>query len=166
MSRRRPLRTPRLRGRVAAVAAAMALACLTATPASADTVPNGAVATFNSVSRISAAGMGFQSDTGREAGRVSAFESAHPALRRVKAADVLAAPDGALTGRALCHPSNIAGAQGFCWNTTDDATGAWTPQGLTGSGESPSHRPWSGAARYSSPPGTATAAANASPSST
>ncbi|WP_330331876.1 VCBS repeat-containing protein [Streptomyces sp. NBC_00536] len=137
MSRRRPLRTPRLRGRVAAVAAAMALACLTATPASADTVPNGAVATFNSVSRISAAGMGFQSDTGREAGRVSAFESAHPALRRVKAADVLAAPDGALTGRALCHPSNIAGAQGFCWNTTDDATGAWTPQGLTGSGESP-----------------------------
>ncbi|MFF3018261.1 FG-GAP repeat domain-containing protein [Streptomyces sp. NPDC057939] len=120
----------------AVIAAALALACLGTTPASAATVPDGAIATPNKVVPLSTTGMGLQSDNGREAERIAAFEAAHPALKRAKAADVLADTAGISTGRGLCHPSNITGAQGFCWNTADDATGAWTPQGLTGSGES------------------------------
>ncbi|MFD5144368.1 FG-GAP repeat domain-containing protein [Streptomyces sp. NPDC058401] len=120
----------------AVVAAALALACLGTTPANAATVPDGAIATPNKVVPLSTTGMGLQSDNGREADRISAFEAAHPALKRAKAADVLADTAGLSTGRGLCHPTNVAGAQGFCWNTTDDATGEWTPQGLAGSGES------------------------------
>ncbi|WP_407838161.1 FG-GAP repeat domain-containing protein [Streptomyces sp. DSM 116496] len=119
----------------AVVAAALALACLSTTPATAATVPDGAIATPNKVTPLSTTGMGLQSDNGREADRIAAFEAAHPALKRVKAADVLADTSGLSTGRGLCHPTNIAGAQGFCWNTADDA-GSWVPQGLTGSGES------------------------------
>ncbi|MER5487448.1 VCBS repeat-containing protein [Streptomyces sp. NPDC002812] len=119
----------------AVVAAALALACLSSTPANAATVPDGAIATPNKVTPLSTTGMGLQSDNGREADRIAAFEAAHPALKRAKAADVLADTAGLSTGRGLCHPTNVAGAQGFCWNTADD-TGSWVPQGLTGSGES------------------------------
>ncbi|WP_314615811.1 hypothetical protein [Streptomyces stackebrandtii] len=43
------------------------------------------------------------------------------------------------TGRPLCHATDAAGAQGFCWDTADDvATGySHVAQGLTGSGEAP-----------------------------
>ncbi|WP_143179755.1 FG-GAP repeat domain-containing protein [Streptomyces yunnanensis] len=138
MARRHLLRRTRTRGRGAAVAGVMALASLaTGSHAVAGTAPDGTTATYNSITRTSTDGMGLQSDNGREARRVSAFASAHPALGRVTTADVLADTSGASAGRTLCHPTNIAGAQGFCWSAADDNTGSWIPQGLTGSGESP-----------------------------
>lgn len=43
---------------------------------------------------------------------------------------------GGHTTRAICHPTNVViGATGFCWNTTDDTTNSWFPQGITGSGD-------------------------------
>ncbi|MFE9741006.1 FG-GAP repeat domain-containing protein [Streptomyces sp. NPDC006477] len=43
------------------------------------------------------------------------------------------------SGRALCHATNAAGAQGFCWDAADDVIEGYThtAQGLTGSGEAP-----------------------------
>ncbi|MDV5145168.1 VCBS repeat-containing protein [Streptomyces sp. SBC-4] len=43
------------------------------------------------------------------------------------------------TGRPLCHATNAAGAQGFCWDAADDVATGYThvAQGLTGSGEAP-----------------------------
>ncbi|OAR24255.1 hypothetical protein A8W25_17630 [Streptomyces sp. ERV7] len=141
----RPLHTHRIRTRAggaagAAVAALAALLSLTgASPAAADapTVPDGAIATYNTVTPISTNGLGLQNDGGREHGRVAAFESAHPALQRVRTADMLATTSDTTAGRPLCHTSPITGAEGFCWSPEDDATGSWIPQGLTGSGESP-----------------------------
>ncbi|MFD3665990.1 FG-GAP repeat domain-containing protein [Streptomyces sp. NPDC058659] len=42
-------------------------------------------------------------------------------------------------GRPLCHATNAAGAQGFCWDAADDVASGYThvAQGLTGSGEAP-----------------------------
>ncbi|MEV0586162.1 hypothetical protein [Nonomuraea sp. NPDC050310] len=40
--------------------------------------------------------------------------------------------------RAICHPTNLrvsVPVSGFCWNGTDDTTGNWFPQGITGSGD-------------------------------
>ncbi|AQZ61721.1 putative secreted protein [[Actinomadura] parvosata subsp. kistnae] len=45
---------------------------------------------------------------------------------------------GGYTTRAICHPTNLrlsATVTGFCWNTTDDTTANWFPQGITGSGD-------------------------------
>ncbi|MEU9048009.1 MULTISPECIES: VCBS repeat-containing protein [unclassified Kitasatospora] len=134
---------PRRKTRVrSAGAVATALLSLTvgaaSNPASATTattVPDGAVATYNTVTRIGTDGLGFQWDNGREAARATTFESAHPSLKRTGINGVLAATD--TSARALCHPSNITGAQGFCWSAQDDGTSSWVPQGLTGSGESP-----------------------------
>ncbi|MEU2872145.1 hypothetical protein ABZ769_23520 [Streptomyces olivoreticuli] len=111
MARRHLLRRTRTRGRGAAVAGVVALATLaTGGHAVAGTAPHGTIATYNSITRTSTDGMGLQSDNGREARRVSAFESAHPALGRIKTDDVLADTSGADAGRGLCHPTNIAGA--------------------------------------------------------
>ncbi|MFD7320377.1 FG-GAP repeat domain-containing protein [Streptomyces sp. NPDC059875] len=43
-----------------------------------------------------------------------------------------------VTARPLCHQTNAAGAEGFCWNDAygDDSKLFYTPQGITGSGES------------------------------
>ncbi|WP_329403697.1 VCBS repeat-containing protein [Streptomyces melanogenes] len=141
----RPLHTHRVRARasstagaaVAALAALLSLSTASPAAAGAPTVPDGAIATYNTVARISTDGLGLQGDGGREKGRIAAFESAHPALQRVKAADVLANTVGTTAGRPLCHTSRVAGAEGFCWSAEDDASGSWIPQGLTGSGESP-----------------------------
>jgi hypothetical protein len=40
--------------------------------------------------------------------------------------------------RAICHPTDVHSTTapiGFCWTTTDDTTGNWYPQGITGSGD-------------------------------
>ncbi|MGW0464645.1 FG-GAP-like repeat-containing protein [Streptomyces sp. NPDC003027] len=51
--------------------------------------------------------------------------------------------------KPLCHPTNAAGAQGFCWDDTwgDDSKMAFVPQGLTGSGESPANEGVTGGRR-------------------
>ncbi|MCF3106565.1 VCBS repeat-containing protein [Streptomyces roseoverticillatus] len=100
-------------------------------------VPDGGIATYNAVTRISTDGLGFQWDNGRDASRVSTFQSAHSSLKRTGINGVLADTSNVTSARSLCHPSNIAGAQGFCWSSEDDGTTAWYPQGLAGSGESP-----------------------------
>ncbi|MFF4529430.1 FG-GAP repeat domain-containing protein [Streptomyces sp. NPDC001407] len=135
----RPIRGPR-----AAFAALGALATLAAGlsaggPAAAAPVsmPNGAVATYNTVTRIGTDGLGFQWDNGRDAGRVATFKSAHSSLGRTGVNGVLADTAGNTPARPLCHPTGIAGGQGFCWSAEDDDTDAWFPQGLAGSGESP-----------------------------
>ncbi|GHG20680.1 hypothetical protein [Streptomyces zaomyceticus] len=73
-------------------------------------------------------------------GRVTSFPD-EPALSRVL--------DGnGHTGRAgLCHTSNLDpsyGANGFCWNTTDDTSDVWTPQGFTGSHDAQPGGTWNG----------------------
>ncbi|MBT2229772.1 hypothetical protein [Nonomuraea sp. NEAU-A123] len=45
---------------------------------------------------------------------------------------------GGYLTRAICHPTNLhlsAQVSGFCWNSTDDTTANWFPQGITGSGD-------------------------------
>ncbi|WP_369383001.1 FG-GAP repeat domain-containing protein [Streptomyces sp. cg36] len=137
-----PVRRIRTSARGAA-AAAVALTSLLAgaagaSPAAATTaptVPNGAIATYNTITHVAADGMGLR-DSGAQARWAADFESAHPALKRTTINGVLTSPSQT-QARPLCHPSNTAGAQGFCWSAADDATSTWIPQGLTGSGESP-----------------------------
>ncbi|MFH8713904.1 hypothetical protein [Streptomyces zaomyceticus] len=53
-----------------------------------------------------------------------------------------------LTGRSgLCHTSNLDTAHsigGFCWNTADDTSREWTPQGFTGSHDAQPTGTWNG----------------------
>ncbi|MEU5432525.1 VCBS repeat-containing protein [Streptomyces sp. NPDC020719] len=135
----------RIRGSArGAAAAAVALTSLltgaaSASPAAAATapatVPNGAIATYNTITHVATDGMGLR-DSGAQARWAAGFESSHPNLKRTTINGVLANPSQT-QARPLCHPSNTAGAQGFCWSAEDDATNTWIPQGLTGSGESP-----------------------------
>ncbi|GGT98424.1 hypothetical protein GCM10010272_49150 [Streptomyces lateritius] len=57
-------------------------------------------------------------------------------VQRVGIAEVLG--DLNVAARPLCHATNAAGAEGFCWNDAwgDDSKMEFVPQGLTGSGES------------------------------
>ncbi len=52
------------------------------------------------------------------------------------------------TGRpSMCHKSNIDpkySPDGFCWTPEDDASGEWTPQGLTGSHDAQPGGTWNG----------------------
>ncbi|MFE9400654.1 FG-GAP repeat domain-containing protein [Streptomyces sp. NPDC006530] len=125
-------------GAAVAVLTSLVAGTLSGSPAAADStaIPDGSIATYNAITRIDASGMGFQWDNGRDAGRVSTFESAHPGLTRTTINGLLANSGADIAARPLCHPTNIAGAQGFCPSSDDDG-GPWVPQGLTGSGESP-----------------------------
>lgn len=68
--------------------------------------------------------------------RFAAYNSAIEQGVTVKGvANVLSDPATASSGRPLCHATNAAGAEGFCWNSADDLDRTWVPQGLTGSGE-------------------------------
>ncbi|MEU9298839.1 VCBS repeat-containing protein [Streptomyces sp. NPDC048266] len=68
---------------------------------------------------------------------IAAFE---PRVGKHTLAEVLT--DLNVKADALCHETNAAGAQGFCWDNTYGDDGfrgedmIWAPQGITGSGES------------------------------
>ncbi|MFI1104573.1 FG-GAP repeat domain-containing protein [Streptomyces melanogenes] len=72
-----------------------------------------------------------------DAARAGAVEQAHPSLRRLSLSDLISAGDLNAKARPLCHPTNAASAQGFCWDDTygDDSKMIYVPQGITGSGE-------------------------------
>ncbi|GIH15265.1 hypothetical protein Raf01_34370 [Rugosimonospora africana] len=45
---------------------------------------------------------------------------------------------GGYATRAVCHPTDLtvtSAVAGFCWDSTDDTTTKWYPQGVTGSGD-------------------------------
>jgi hypothetical protein len=49
--------------------------------------------------------------------------------------------------RGLCHPTNLNSSyspDGFCWNTDDDTSSEWTPQGITGSHDASPSGTWLG----------------------
>ncbi len=62
------------------------------------------------------------------AARIAGLEAA---LTVASVAEVLA--DGNRKARKLCHDNPVHGRTGFCWDSSDDDTGDWYPQGLTAS---------------------------------
>ncbi|WP_392900987.1 FG-GAP repeat domain-containing protein [Streptomyces sp. LN699] len=124
--RSRTKRATALLGTLAALAAGLA----TATPASAQPdYPDTSPATPNAITRTGTTGLGLKWDAGADAARVATYEAAHPELRRTTTTRLLAETP-TIPGSSLCHPTNIPGAQGFCWSTEDDASKSWTPQGV------------------------------------
>lgn len=133
--------------RVAGVllSAAMAVGLL-AQPAVATTEPNGSLVRGTVAPRTDIPLADRKSwelvstETGPVAdGRRSHFAAYNSALEKSVAvkniADVLGGSSPGVEGRPLCHATNAAGAEGFCWSTADDMDRTWVPQGLTGSGE-------------------------------
>ncbi|OKI37010.1 hypothetical protein A6A28_33150 [Streptomyces sp. CB03578] len=113
--------------------AALVTGLTTAGPASAlPAIADASLATPNAITRSATTGFGLKWDAGADAARVATYEAAHPDLRRTTAARLL---DQATTtpARPLCHPTNITGAQGFCWSPEDDDSRSWTPQGVAAS---------------------------------
>lgn len=62
-----------------------------------------------------------------------------PRIDKVSLTDVVTAPSPARQGRyPLCHDTNLKpelSPTGFCWDSGDDTTADWVPQGVTGSGD-------------------------------
>ncbi len=52
-------------------------------------------------------------------------------VTQASAAEVFA--DANREARGLCHATGVTGATGFCWNSGDDGTPEWYPQGITAS---------------------------------
>ncbi|WP_449485955.1 FG-GAP repeat domain-containing protein [Streptomyces avidinii] len=102
----------------------------TASPAAAQpTFPDASLATTNTITRISTNGIGLRWNGGAEAARAASYEASHPSVERTSPTRLLdQAPTTA--ARPLCHATNISGAQGFCWSSTDDSSSSWTPQGV------------------------------------
>ncbi|POX40453.1 VCBS repeat-containing protein [Streptomyces sp. Ru72] len=135
------LRWIRRTGAAAVATAAMLAVALPAQPAVAVSVPNGSVVPA-SVTRITPADTWRLAST--ETGPVAAGQETrfgqyataveNGGIPKTGLSTVLA--DLNATGRALCHDTNAAGAQGFCWDDTwgDDSGMTYVPQGVTGSG--------------------------------
>jgi hypothetical protein len=67
--------------------------------------------------------------------RRDAVEAAGVPLTVVRMSTVIA---GGHSTRSICHPTELlasASVAGFCWDSTDDTTTNWYPQGVTGSGD-------------------------------
>jgi hypothetical protein len=64
---------------------------------------------------------------------------ADPRIHRVSLSTVVGTASPGHTGSwPLCHQTYLDPAynpSGFCWDTTDDTTSGWIPQGVTGSGD-------------------------------
>ncbi|GAA5190567.1 hypothetical protein GCM10023322_46020 [Rugosimonospora acidiphila] len=65
----------------------------------------------------------------------NAVEASSRPLSVVRMSTLIA---GGYATRAVCHPTDLrvtASVAGFCWDSTDDTTTNWYPQGVTGSGD-------------------------------
>ncbi|MFF0561360.1 FG-GAP repeat domain-containing protein [Streptomyces sp. NPDC004266] len=134
----------RRRGRWAgALASALLTVGLLPQPAQAADVPNGAVvaasittATPEDHWTLASTETTAVADVYRTRLAEQADQAEARGIPKKTVTDVL--NDRNMTARPLCHPTNAAGAQGFCWDDTygDDTGTQWVPQGIAGSGES------------------------------
>ncbi|MEU7068846.1 VCBS repeat-containing protein [Streptomyces narbonensis] len=123
------------------LAAGLLLVGLLPQQAAAATVPNGEVVAATIVDRPVDTGWSARltetDGTTHYAQDAAAVENGTSGVPKVGIGTVLTGLNR--VGRPLCHATNAAGAQGFCWDAADDATSGYThvAQGLTGSGEAP-----------------------------
>ncbi|RSS53086.1 VCBS repeat-containing protein [Streptomyces sp. WAC01280] len=123
------------------LAAGLLLVGLLPQQAAAATVPNGEVVAATIVNRpvdtTWSAKLTEKDGTTHYARDAAAVENGTSGVPKVGIGTVLTGLNR--TGRPLCHTTNAADAQGFCWDTADDAATGYThvAQGLTGSGEAP-----------------------------
>lgn len=123
------------------LAAGLLLVGLVPQQAAAATVPNGEVVAATIVNRpVDArwsARLTETDGTTQYARDAAAVENGTSGVPKVGIGTVLNGLNR--TGRPLCHATNAAGAQGFCWDAADDVASGYThvAQGLTGSGEAP-----------------------------
>ncbi|MFC8981053.1 hypothetical protein ACFU3J_11535 [Streptomyces sp. NPDC057411] len=140
------MRRTRMRGKgrwVGVVASALLVVGLLPQPALATDVPNGSVVAATVTTTTPEAHWTLAStettavaDIYRTRLAEQADQAQARGIPKATITDVLG--DLNVTADPLCHPTNAAGAQGFCWDDTygDDTGTQWVPQGITGSGES------------------------------
>lgn len=124
------------RGLRVAAAAALASAGMY-TAASLNAAPAASAATANAISAADLASMSLD-----DAGSFSTITALRDAVEASSRPLTVVSLDQVLSGgystRSICHPTDVVSTTtptGFCWTTTDDTTGNWFPQGITGSGD-------------------------------
>lgn len=96
--------------------------------------PPAAAATANTLTATALSNMSLSGYQDITATRDAVENAGHP-LTVVPMQTVVG---GGYTTQAICHPTDVHSSttpSGFCWNATDDTTGNWYPQGITGSGD-------------------------------